>query len=122
MEKLTEIAILGVVTAGLSSYWIAINERGMIFRKFQQWVYWRLYEEIHTKGSYRIAPKYRFSVALEKVLFLCTTCNSTWINIFLSVYGFFVLDWPIYNFFILTGITTASLCFLADRYSDDDDD
>jgi len=107
---MTDLVILGIISAGLSSFWILASNDGMILNPIRMFMMNRLFN-LNVDENIRITyePKYWFSRGLFKVLFLCTYCNSTWINIIMWVYGMISLGWNPLYILGLIGITTVTL-------------
>ncbi len=113
-----DIIILGIISAGLSSFWILANSDGMIFNPIRNFMWNRLFD-LSLDDNIKIIhkPKYWISHALYKVMFLCTYCNSTWINLAITVYGMIGLGWSPLYLLGLVGITTITLK-IANEFSD----
>jgi len=104
------IVILGIISAGLSTFWILANNDGMILNPIRNFMWNRLFN-LTLDENIRVIhePKYRISHSLYKVMFLCTYCNSTWINIAITIYGILFLGWNPLYLLGLIGITTITL-------------
>jgi hypothetical protein len=82
IRSLAAVLLFSLMTAGLGMFFQVCQEKGMIFRKYRNWIKYRFIVLPHSKNCFSYDGLY-------KILGGCIYCNGTWIAILFYLICFY---------------------------------